>query len=117
MWPGSWPLTSNRITTLRILVKSLFFLGRQSFRVEQAFSICQIGGRVMPEPALERACCLALSELLAQSTPLRQILRPQLSGAKGIVLAGGRDQSDAATRQEHGRGDLTAARAALVIPR
>jgi len=85
MWPGSWPLTSNRITTLRILVKSLFFLGRQSFRVEQAFSICQIGGRVMPEPALERACCLALSELLAQSTPLRQILRPQLSGAKGIV--------------------------------
>src|SRR5207244_7671557 len=81
------------------------------------FSIGQIGGRVTPELALESACCLALSELLAQSTPLRQILRLQLCGAKGMLLAGGRNQSDAATRQEHGRGYLTAARAPLVIPR
>ena len=92
-------------------------LGRQSFRVEEAFSLGQIGGRVMPELALECPCCLALSELLAQSTPLRQILRLQLRGAKGMLLAGGRNQSDAATRQEHGRGYLTAARAPLVIPR
>ena len=41
-------------------------LGRQTFRVEEAFSSGQIGGRVMPELALECACCLALSELLAQ---------------------------------------------------
>jgi hypothetical protein len=92
-------------------------LGRQSFRVEEAFSSGQIGSRVMPELALESACCLALSDLLAQSTPLREILRLQVSGAKGMLLAGGRDQSDAATRQEHGRGYLTAARAPLVIPR
>ena len=92
-------------------------LGRQSFRVEEAFSIGQIGGRVTPELALECACCLALSELLAQSTPLRQILRLQLSGAKSTLFAGGRNQPDAATRQEHGRGYLTAARASLVIPR
>src|SRR6266851_206511 len=96
---------------------SFFFLGRQTFRVEEAFSSGQIGGRVTPEPALESACCLALSELLAQSTPLRQILRLQLSGAKGALLAGGRNQSDASTRQEHRCGYLTAARAPLVIPR
>src|SRR6266699_6773295 len=82
-------------------------LGRQTFRVEEAFSLGQIGGRVMPKLALESACCLALSELLAQSTPFGQILRLQLRGAKGMVLAGGRNQSDAAARQEHGCGDLT----------
>ncbi len=92
-------------------------LGRQTFRVEEAFSSGQIGGWVTPELALESACCLALSELLAQSTPLRQILGLQLGGAKGMVLAGGGDQSDAATRQEHRCGYLTAARAPLVIPR
>ena len=42
--------------------------------MEEAFSSGQIGGWVTPELALESACCLALSELLAQSTPLRQIL-------------------------------------------
>src|SRR6266702_8555576 len=92
-------------------------LGRQTFRVEEAFSSGQIGGWVTPELALESACCLALSELLAQSTPLHQILGLQLGGAKGMVLAGGGDQSDAATRQEHRCGYLTAARAPLVIPR
>ena len=92
-------------------------LGRQTFRVEEAFSSGQIGGRVTPELALESAGCLALNELLAQSTPLRQILGLQLGGAKGMVLVGGGDQSDAATRQEHGCGYLTAARAPLVIPR
>jgi hypothetical protein len=101
----------------QLLANTAKKLGRQSFRVEEAFSSGQIGSRVMPELALESACCLALSELLAQSMPLRQILRLQVSGAKGMLLAGGRDQSDAATRQEHGRGYLTAARAPLVIPR
>ncbi len=69
----------------------------------------------MPEPALKGAHGLALSELLAQATPLRQILRLQVSGAESVLLAGGRDQSDAATRQEHGRGHLAAARAPLAI--
>src|SRR6266704_3539517 len=85
------------------LLDQAFFLGRQTFRVEEALSSGQIGGRVTPELALESACCLALSELLAQSTPLRQILGLQLGGAKGMVLARGGDQSDAATRQEHRR--------------
>src|SRR5260370_219767 len=67
-------------------VMNSFFLGRQTFRVEEAFSSGQIGGWVTPELALESACCLALSELLAQSTPLRQILGLQLGGAKGMEL-------------------------------
>src|SRR5713101_3460272 len=50
-------------------------LGRQTCRVEEAFGGSQIGGRVMPESALESACCLSLIELLSQGAPLRQILR------------------------------------------
>ena len=90
-------------------------LGRQTFRVEEAFSIGQVGSRALPEPTLKGACCLPLSELLTQGTPLRQILWLQVSGAESMLLAGGRDQSDAATRQEHRRGHLAAARAPLAI--
>src|SRR6266700_3289294 len=39
-------------------------LGRQTFRVEEAFGIGQVGGGIVAEPALKGACCLALSELL-----------------------------------------------------
>ena len=91
------------------------FLGWQTFRVEEAFCVGQVGGRVVPESALESTRCLALIEHPSQGAPLRQILRLQLGGGEGMLLARGRDQSHAAADQEHRRGDLASARAPLVI--
>jgi hypothetical protein len=50
-------------------------LGRQTFRGEEAFSVGQVGGRVTPESALERARRVSLRELLAQGAPLNQVRR------------------------------------------
>ena len=53
-----------------------FLLGRQSFRVEEAFGLGQIGCRVVSEMTLESMRRLSLRKFLTQLTPRRQILRP-----------------------------------------
>src|SRR2546421_7278519 len=107
--------TANSWRTWGTVSAGDFFLGWQTFRVEEAFCVGQVGGRVVPESALESTRCLALIERLSQDAPLRQILRLQLGGGEGVLLARGRDQSHAAADQEHRRGDLASARAPLVI--
>ena len=66
------PMAGWSLTALTVRAQKR---GQQTFRVEETFSVGRVGGRVMPELALERAYCLSLSELLWQGAPLRQSLR------------------------------------------
>src|SRR5207244_11895961 len=53
IWPviGSPAVSGSTSSRTAATMLKSFFLGRQSFRVEEAFSIGQIGGRVTPELA------------------------------------------------------------------